>query len=68
MSTPAPDSRVPEKPTIDGIEDRWAQVWDSEGTFRFDRTKTREQVYSIATADLWTGDVPRSVQWTTSSS
>jgi len=49
MSTPAPDTRVPEKPTIDGIEDRWAQVWDSEGTFRFDRTKTREQIYSIDT-------------------
>ena len=49
MSTPAHDTRVPEKPTIDGIEDRWAKVWDSEGTFRFDRTKTREQVYSIDT-------------------
>ena len=49
MSTLAHDTRVPEKPTIDGIEDRWAQVWDAEGTFRFDRTKTREQVYSIDT-------------------
>ena len=49
MSTPAHDTRVPEKPTIDGIEDRWAQVWDSEGTFRFDRTKTRVQIYSIDT-------------------
>ena len=49
MSSLAPDSRVPEKPTIDGIEDRWAQVWDTEGTYRFDRTKTREQVYSIDT-------------------
>ena len=49
MSTPAHDSRVPEKPTIDGIEDRWAQVWESEGTYRFDRTRTREQVYSIDT-------------------
>ncbi len=49
MSTPAPDSRVPEKPTIDGIEVRWAQVWEQEATYRFDRTKTREQVYSIDT-------------------
>ena len=31
MSTPAPDSRVPEKPTIDGIEDRWTQVWEAQG-------------------------------------
>ncbi len=49
MSTPAPHSRVPEKPTIDGLEDRWAQVWADEGTYRFDRTKTREQIYSIDT-------------------
>ena len=49
MSTPAPDSRVPEKPTIDGIEDRWAQVWDDSGTYRFDRSKGREQIYSIDT-------------------
>ncbi len=49
MSTPAPDSRVPEKPTIDGIEDRWAQVWESQGTYRFDRTKSREEIYSIDT-------------------
>jgi valyl-tRNA synthetase len=49
MSTPAPDSRVPDKPTIDGLEDRWAKVWDDEGTYRFDRTRTREQIYSIDT-------------------
>jgi valyl-tRNA synthetase len=49
MSTPAPDSRVPEKPTIDGLEERWAQVWADQGTYRFDRSRTREQVYSIDT-------------------
>jgi valyl-tRNA synthetase len=49
MSTPAPDSRVPEKPTIDGIEDRWAHVWENEGTYHFDRSRTREQVYAIDT-------------------
>src|SRR5512140_1238541 len=49
MSTPAPDARVPEKPTIDGIEDRWAQVWEERGTYRFDRSRTREQIYSIDT-------------------
>ena len=42
-------SRVPEKPTIDGIEARWMAVWDEQGTYRFDRTKTREQVFSIDT-------------------
>ena len=49
MSTPAPDSRVPEKPTIDGLEQRWAQVWAEQGTYRFDRSATREQVFSIDT-------------------
>jgi valyl-tRNA synthetase len=45
----ARDARVPEKPTIDGLEDRWAQVWQEQGTYLFDRTKTREQVFSIDT-------------------
>jgi len=42
-------SRVPEKPSIDGIEARWTAVWEEQGTYRFDRTKTREQVFSIDT-------------------
>ncbi|MDQ1670534.1 MAG: valyl-tRNA synthetase, partial [Actinomycetota bacterium] len=40
---------VPDKPTVDGLEARWAGVWQQEGTYLFDRTKTREQVYSIDT-------------------
>ncbi len=40
---------LPDKPTLDGIEARWAQVWEDDATYRFDRTKTREQVYSIDT-------------------
>src|SRR3954471_8181593 len=43
------DPRVPDKPTVDGLEDRWAQVWQEQGTYLFDRTKTREQVFSIDT-------------------
>jgi valyl-tRNA synthetase len=49
MSTPAPDTRAPEKPTVDGLEERWAQVWDEQGTYRFDRSLTREQIYAIDT-------------------
>ncbi|MGH8892297.1 MAG: valine--tRNA ligase [Actinomycetes bacterium] len=41
--------RVPEKPTVDGLEERWGAVWEEQGTYRFDRTKTREQVFSIDT-------------------
>src|ERR1700755_3013457 len=41
--------RVPERPSLDGLEERWARVWEDEGTYAFDRTATREQVYSIDT-------------------
>src|SRR5215207_7679322 len=42
-------SRVPEKPTLDGLEARWSERWEAEGAYRFDRTKTREEIYSIDT-------------------
>ena len=42
-------NRLPEKPSVDGLEERWAAVWEEQGTYRFDRTKTREQVFSIDT-------------------
>jgi valyl-tRNA synthetase len=40
---------VPEKVSLEGIEDRWAGHWQEAGTYAFDRSKTREQVYSIDT-------------------
>ena len=40
---------LPDKPTLDGIEAKWAQVWQEQGTYSFDRSKAREQVYSIDT-------------------
>lgn len=46
---PAPESRVPDKPGIDGIETKWVRIWEDSGSYRFDRTKTRDQVYSIDT-------------------
>ena len=42
-------STVPDKPTLDGIEAKWSAVWEEQGTFGFDRSKTRDQVYSIDT-------------------
>ena len=45
MTTP----RIPETPTIAGLEQRWADAWEESGVYRFDRSKTREQVYSIDT-------------------
>ncbi|TDD00092.1 valine--tRNA ligase [Nonomuraea deserti] len=40
---------MPEKPTLDGLEQVWVARWDAEGTYRFDRSAPREQVYSIDT-------------------
>ena len=40
---------VPEKPTVDGLEDTWLARWEAESTYRFDREATRETVFSIDT-------------------
>ncbi|WP_433431234.1 valine--tRNA ligase [Nonomuraea sp. CA-141351] len=40
---------MPEKPTLDGLEQVWVARWAEQGTYRFDRSKSREQVYSIDT-------------------
>jgi len=43
------NSRIPDKATVDGLEDRWNASWESSGVYHFDRNKTREQIYSIDT-------------------
>jgi valyl-tRNA synthetase len=40
---------IPEKPTLDGLEERWAERWDTDGTYRFDRSRPRSEVFSIDT-------------------
>jgi valyl-tRNA synthetase len=40
---------LPDKPSLDGLEQKWAEAWEADGTFRFDRSKTRGQIYSIDT-------------------
>ncbi|MEG9225220.1 valine--tRNA ligase [Aeromicrobium sp. Sec7.5] len=47
MNTPA--NRVPEKPVLEGLEERWSGVWEDQGTFRFERPAERSAVYSIDT-------------------
>ena len=39
----------PEKPTLDGLEERWSARWEEQGTYRFDRSKPRGEVYAIDT-------------------
>ncbi len=40
---------VPEKPALEGLEQKWTERWESEGLYRFDRTRSREDVFSIDT-------------------
>jgi valyl-tRNA synthetase len=42
-------SRVPDKPTLDGLEEKWAVVWKEQQTYEFDRTAERADVFSIDT-------------------
>ena len=50
-----PDSRdaqpiaLPEKPALEGLETKWKERWAVDGTYTFDRTRARDQVYSIDT-------------------
>lgn len=40
---------MPEKPTLDGLEQVWVARWEDSGVYRFDRTKSFTQIYSIDT-------------------
>ena len=40
---------VPEKPALEGLEAKWTAQWEASGVYRFDRTRSRDQVYSIDT-------------------
>jgi len=55
--TPAPTAapstgtggRVPDKVGLEGLEESWSRRWAELGTYAFDRTKSREEIYSIDT-------------------
>jgi len=53
MTTDAPLPRrswtVPEKAALEGLEPRWDATWSEQGTYAFDRTRPRAEVYSIDT-------------------
>jgi valyl-tRNA synthetase len=52
-AAPAAPSGVPEKVSLDGLEEKWIHRWAVEDTYAFDRAAAlgspREQVYSIDT-------------------
>ncbi|HYN67356.1 MAG TPA: class I tRNA ligase family protein, partial [Ornithinibacter sp.] len=44
---------VPDRPSLDGLEDKWAAVWQEQDTYAFDRERAlagpRQDVFSIDT-------------------
>ena len=48
-STASGAVEVPERPALEGLEEKWAAQWKADSTYAFDRTQPRENVYSIDT-------------------
>jgi valyl-tRNA synthetase len=46
---PADRISVPDKPALEGLEDKWAARWEAGGVYRFDRSRPRDEVFSIDT-------------------
>src|SRR4029079_14382256 len=40
---------LPEKPVLEGLEEKWSAQWEGEGTYRFDRSKNRAEIFAIDT-------------------
>src|SRR5262245_34888578 len=40
---------LPEKPSLEGLEEKWAARWDADGTYRFDRSRPRDEIFSVDT-------------------
>jgi valyl-tRNA synthetase len=50
MSTDATNApRVPDKPTLEGMEATWSAAWEDEGIYRFEPQTQRDRVFSIDT-------------------
>ena len=49
MTESARYPRVPEKPALDGVEGKWGNSWVQNKTFAFDKSASKENVYSIDT-------------------
>jgi valyl-tRNA synthetase len=47
------DALIPDKPALEGLEAKWSQRWDAEGTYLFDRLRAAEagraRIYSVDT-------------------
>ena len=45
----SPNSKIPDKPTLEGLEARWIKAWLADGTYSFDASAPAERVFSIDT-------------------
>jgi valyl-tRNA synthetase len=43
---------LPDRPSLDGLEDKWAARWEAAGTYRFDRSRPRADVFSVDSPPL----------------
>ncbi|MEX1908438.1 valine--tRNA ligase [Janibacter sp. Y6] len=48
-NAPTTPSPIPDRPSLDGLEDKWAQVWREERTYAFGGTADRSKVFSVDT-------------------
>jgi valyl-tRNA synthetase len=48
-AAPVPDKRVPDKPSLDGLEAVWSVRWEADQVYKFDRSRPRAEVYAIDT-------------------
>ena len=49
MTTTAPAPAIPDRPALEGLEERWLDTWRTDGTYAFVRPDARSQVFSIDT-------------------
>ena len=49
MSNGSPTRRVPEKPTLSGVEARLVERWNADNIYAFDRAALRDDVFAIDT-------------------
>ncbi len=44
-----PTNSIPDKPTLEGLEAKWAPIWESNSIYSFDHSAPRERIFSIDT-------------------
>ncbi|MGO1503799.1 MAG: valine--tRNA ligase [Brachybacterium sp.] len=48
-TAPRPGSTIPDRPSLEGLEEKWDGVWSEQQLYAFDPDTTRDQVFSIDT-------------------